>query len=70
MNEITPLGYYSPTVHTKIHILLGIKKHNVAKPWKPFEGNTLLQGTPYHFHIRQHLFYTKKVTQVIMVTWQ
>jgi len=70
MNEITSLDYYSPTVHPKFHILLAIQKHNVAKPWKPFEGSKLLQGTPYRFHIRQHSFCTKKVTQVITVAWQ
>lgn len=70
MNEITSLDCYSPTVHTTIHILLAIQKHNVAKPWKPFEGSKLLQGTPYRFHIRQHSFCAKKVTQVITVAWQ
>lgn len=70
MNEITSLDYYLPTVHTTIHILLAIQKHNVAKPWKPFEGSKLLQGTPYRFHIRQHSFCAKKVTQVITVAWQ
>ena len=70
INEIMWLDYYSPTVHPKIHILIAIQKHNVAKPWKPFEGSKLLQGTPYRFHIRQHSFCAKKVTQVITVTWQ
>ena len=55
------LDYYSPRVHPKIHILIAIQKHNVAKPWKPFEGSKLLQGTPYRFHIRQHLFCAKKI---------
>lgn len=70
MNEIISLDYYSPTVHPKIHILIAIQKHNVAKPWKPFEGSKLLQGTPYRFHIRQHSFCAKRVTQVITVAWQ